>query len=291
MAPDRQADRLNIVRPADESDPRLLPYRNQKDAWLRAQRAGGTGLADGLFLAEGEIVVRTLLDSPHRTLSVLCTQARLLAMTDALARLGPETPVFVADRPLLERIVGFDLHRGILALGARTDPPTAADLLARARLLVLCEDIANHDNLGAIFRNTACLVGSASAGDALVPAAVLLSPRCCDPLYRKALRVSMGHALRVPFARLEQWPRSLEAVKLAGFRLLALSPDPAGKDMSQAKQHPIDRLALLVGAEGPGLSPEALAAASERIRIPMAPGADSLNVATALAIALSHLST
>lgn len=280
---------LNTIGVRELDDPRLLPYRNQKDAWLRAQREGGTGLADGLFLAEGELVVRTLLDSPHRTLSVLCTPARLLAMTDALARLGPETPVFVAERPLLERIVGYDLHRGVLALGARTDPPTAPDLLARARLLVVCEDLSNHDNLGAIFRNVACLVGAPKPST--LPGAVLLSPRCCDPLYRKSLRVSMGHALRVPFATLSPWPDALSGVPGAGFDLFALTPRPGATALKESTRNANARVAILIGAEGPGLSDGALRAATRRVRIPMAPGADSINVATALAIALAHLET
>ena len=265
----------------------LVPYRDQKDAWLRAQQCGGTGLegagAEGLFMAEGELVVRTLIESEHSVVSVLCTPRRLETMRADLDRLPRETPVLVAERRVVERIVGFDLHRGVLAVGQRRDPPTATDLLGRARLLVLCEDLANHDNVGAVFRNVACLAGAKER------VGVVLSPACCDPLYRKSLRVSMGHALRVPFARLEPWDPVLGAVREAGFETIALTPDPAAEDIRQFKHTPNTRLALVLGAEGPGLADATLAAASRRVRIPMAPGADSLNVATSLAVALSHL--
>jgi tRNA G18 (ribose-2'-O)-methylase SpoU len=296
---------LNTIEVGDPADPALgallAPYRDQKDAWLRAQRDGGTGLdtgpgtglgaglADGLFMAEGELVARTLIDdgpsSGHRVVSVLCTPARLEGMAGVLGRLAPGTPVLVAERRVLEGIVGFDLHRGILALGARERPPTAEELIARCRVLVVCEDLANHDNIGAVFRNTACLAGAgAGAG-----AGVLLSPGCCDPLYRKSLRVSMGHALRVGWARLEPWPAGLARLAGAGFRVLALTPGASATDIRQLKHTPNERLALLLGAEGPGLTGASMGLAAERVRIPMAAGADSLNVATALAVVLSRL--
>ena len=284
---------LNTIEVTDLADPApaglFAPYRNQKDAWLRAQREGGTGLGDGLFMAEGALVVRALVESGHRVVSVLCTPGRLEGMADVLATLPGGTPVLVASRGAIEQIVGFDLHRGILALGERVSPPTADDLIARARLLVVCEDLANHDNTGAIFRNTACLAGVAEDREGPIPAAVLLSPGCCEPLYRKSLRVSMGHALRVPFARLEPWPGGLDRLREAGFSTMALTPDGAATDVRDIEHDPNTRLALLLGAEGPGLSAEALDRAARRVRIPMAEGADSLNVATALAVALSHL--
>ena len=284
---------LNMIEVTDLHDPGLdtllTPYRNQKDAWLRVQQQGGTGLEEGFFLAEGELVVRTLVESPHRVVSVLCTPTRLAGMGACLAQLPAETPVLVAGRRVVEQIVGFDMHRGILALGQRLNPPAADDLLARARLVVVCEDLANHDNLGAVFRNVACLVGAPEGADGPIPAAVLLSPGCCDPLYRKSLRVSMGHVLRVPFARVEAWPGGLAGLRAAGFRVLALTPGTGAVDLGRLEHNPNDRLAVVIGAEGPGLSKEALAAADQRVRIPMATGADSLNVATALAVVLARV--
>lgn len=265
----------------------LEPYRNQKDAWLRARREGGTGIGEGLFLAEGELVVRALIDSGCETVSVLCAPGRLDAMGDALARLPPETPVLVAERPVLEGIIGFDLHRGILAAGRRVRAPAARELIERAGVLVVCEDLANHDNAGAVFRNVAALAGWAGRG--AIPAGVLLSPRCCDPLYRKSLRVSMGHALRVPFATLEPWPAGLADVAAAGFELVALTPGAGARALGEFEPAPGRRLALLVGAEGPGLTAGAERACGARVRIPLAAGVDSLNVATALAVALARL--
>ncbi len=292
--PSAQRDpKLNTITVPDLDDPSLdtllAPYRNQKDAWLRVQQQGGTGLRDGLFLAEGELVVRMLMESPHRVISVLCTPTRLEGMGEALAQLPPQTPVLVAGRGVIEQILGFDMHRGILALGHRQLPPTADDLIARARLLVVCEDLANHDNIGAIFRNTACLAGASDKPNYPIPAAILLSPGCCDPLYRKSLRVSMGHALRVPFATLDPWPSGLDRLREAGFVTIALMPRAKAVDIKKLERDPNTRLAVVLGAEGPGLSEDALSMATKRVRIPMAAGSDSLNVATALAVVLSRV--
>jgi tRNA G18 (ribose-2'-O)-methylase SpoU len=288
----RRTHHLNTIEVADLADPGLdgllAPYRNQKDAWLRVQQHGGTGFDDGLFMAEGELVVRALVESRHRVVSVLCTPTRLAAMGDALGSLPPETPVLAAERGVIEQILGFDMHRGVLALGQRVDPPTADDLIAKARLLVVCEDLANHDNTGAVFRNTACLAWPGGVPDDRLSAAVLLSPGCCDPLYRKSLRVSMGHALRLPFARLEPWPNGVDRLERAGFTTLALTPHPTAIDIRDIKHTPNTKLAVLLGAEGPGLTGDVMARATVRARIPMAAGADSLNVATALAVVLSH---
>ncbi|MBK7403478.1 MAG: RNA methyltransferase [Phycisphaerales bacterium] len=283
--------RIEVGRADDPALATLLePYRDQKDAWLRAQRQGGTGLCDGLFIAEGELVVGMLIQSrDHQTVSVLCTPRRYQTMLPLLERLPPGTPVLVAERPILEDLIGFDLHRGVLAVGTRQATPSAAEVAAAAKagsgVLVVCEELANHDNIGAIFRNTSCLAGARSG--------VLLSPGSCDPLYRKSLRVSMGHALRVPFATLSPWPAGLAGLAAAGFDLLAMTPDGKVPAITRPNHVPNRGLAILLGAEGPGLTEGALAAVDaaggRRIRIPMAPGADSLNVATALAVALSWM--
>ena len=178
-----------------------------------------------------------------------------------------------AGADVMAAAVGFHLTRGVLASADRAPEPVLPGLLAAARRVLALEGINDHENLGALFRNAAALGADA----------VLLGPRCADPLYRRSVRVSMGHVLRVPFAR-----GPLAALREAGLTVLALTPHPPAVPLSTVDRS-VPRAALLVGAEGPGPSPEALAAADVRVRIPMASGVDSLNVATAAAIALHHL--
>jgi len=275
-----------LERIADADDPRVAVYRNQKDQGLRARAEGGIGLPGGLFMAEGELVVRTLLRSRFETVSVLVADNRLLSMADALASLPDGVPVYAASREAVEAVVGFDLHRGVLACGRVGQPMDAASVVRRVSALVVAEELSNHDNLGSIFRSAAALAGPERAG-------VLLGPRCCDPLYRKCLRVSMGCALLVPFARVEPWPEALLAVRDGGFTLIALTPDadalPIDGAVEGAASSSGFKPALLVGAEGHGLSERALAASDLRVRIPIAPAVDSLNAAVAVAIALHRL--
>jgi tRNA G18 (ribose-2'-O)-methylase SpoU len=175
----------------------------------------------------------------------------------------------------MAEVVGFHLNRGVLAVADRAARPEAADLVRDARLVAVLEGVNDHENLGALFRNAA----------ALGVDGVLLGPRCADPLYRRSVRVSMGHVLRVPFTELPgPWPDSLELLRAAGLRIAALTPAPAAEPLAAAGLGG-QRVALLLGAEGPGLTAEALAAADVRVRIPMATGVDSLNVATAAAVA------
>jgi tRNA G18 (ribose-2'-O)-methylase SpoU len=289
---------LNIVPIHAADDPRVTIYRNQRDAWLRARATGGTGLdaagdsagpgAPGLFMAEGELVVRALIESPYPVESVLITPTRLRTLRDALARLDPAVPIYLAERPLLAEIVGFDLHRGVLAAGRRDGGPSAEEVIGACRRLLVMEDLANHDNVGGLLRSLAALGGDG--------AGALLSPRTCDPLYRKALRVSMGHALRLPIATLAPWPERLGRLREAGWRVIALAPgaEPLPRGMGaeqggagEAGGGPaVGRIALLLGAEGTGLTREALAMADERRSIAMAPGVDSLNVTVAASIAM-----
>lgn len=264
----------------DSTDARLTDYSDLKDAALRAREAAGL---HGAFIAEGETVVRHLAASRFPVRSLLVASGQLHRVEDLFPSLPADVPVYVADDDVLSRVVGFQFHRGVLACGGRVAPPPLADLLVSSRVLVICEDLVNPDNIGAVFRNTAALAGEG--------AAVLLSPRCIDPLYRKAVRVSMGHALRVPFARLEPWPGGLALLREAGFTVAALTPGPGAVHLAALAAEPPRRLAILVGTEGPGLTPQALAASDVRVRIPMGAGVDSLNVGVALAVALSRLVT
>ncbi|GIK19530.1 MAG: hypothetical tRNA/rRNA methyltransferase [Phycisphaerales bacterium] len=278
--------RARLQRIVDADDPRVAVYRNQKDQWLRARAEGGTGLAGGLFMAEGELVVRALLRSRFETVSVLLAENRVGAVADVLRVLPVGVPVYVGSRVVVEAIVGFDLHRGVLACGRVGVSLDAASIVRKASAIVVAEELSNHDNLGSIFRSAAALVGPDRAG-------VLLGPRCCDPLYRKCLRVSMGCALLTPFARAEPWPEALGSVRAGGFTLLALTPSadaaPIDDVAAGAAADPRFKPALLVGAEGPGLSEAAMAAADLRVRIPISPAVDSLNAAVAAAIALHRL--
>lgn len=268
---------MNLATIVDPADPRLRDYRGVSDAVLLRDR--------GLFVAEGRLVVERVLGSGRYVVeSVMMNPASLHAMRPALeaadAR-GLQGPVYQCDTSMFEATTGFNIHRGCLALVRR--PPVAdwQTLADASALLVVAEGIADADNIGSLFRNAA-----AFAADA-----VLLSPTCCDPLYRKAVRTSMGHVLGVPFSYVTPWAASLVQLQLRGFKLVALTPrqpstclDDFALSVSAAAP-----IALLVGSEGCGLSEEAEMAADVRIRIPMAAGVDSLNVAAAAAIALSRL--
>lgn len=305
-----------LIHLNDLSDPRLAPYANQKDHWLRAAHRPHadsppdpnaspaptpTGLPNHLFLAEGLHVVEHLLESPFETLSLLIATERLEGPAAALlARVPPHVPVFTLPERRIAELAGFDMHRGIIACGRAAPPadPAAAlhTLLASAARLLILEDLTNHDNVGGVFRSLRAL--STPLPPFAHPAAVLLSPRCCDPLYRRAIRVSMGHALRVPFLVVESLPAALAAAAHAGFALLPLVTHPAAEPLADAalrlRTHPAPRRpALLLGAEGPGLRPatidQCLALAGSPVRIPMGPGVDSLNANVAAAIALWEL--
>ena len=254
----------NIVEVDDADDPRLADYRALRDADL-----------PDAFIAEGALVVRSLLSSLYRVRSVLVTPRKLTALADVLP---PGVPVYVAPRPLLKAVVGFDLHRGAVAAADRPAPAAdTATVVRGARALLVVEDVSDAENMGSLFRNAA----------AFGVDGVLLSPRCCDPLYRRTVRVSMGHVLHIPFARVDAWPNAIDdVVRAAGFTVVALTPAPDAADVARVR---VARPAVLVGAEGPGLTDVALAHADVRVRIPMRAGVDSVNVATAAAIALHRL--
>jgi len=265
---------MPVVRVDDPADPRLADYAHISDAELLRSRQ--------LFVAEGRLVVeRVLADSAFILRSALLSDAAHRGLQASLARLAPATPIYVTPLEHFRSITGYHIHRGCLALVERPPARSAVALAMAARTVVVLEAVTNADNVGGVFRNAA-----AFAADA-----VLLSPTCCDPLYRKAVRTSMAATLQVPFARLERWPDELSMLKANGFTLVALTPrdDTVTLDEFCTGSQP-HRIALLVGTEGAGLSAAADAIVDHRVRIPIATGVDSLNLAVAAGIALSRLS-
>lgn len=261
------------VEITDPDDPRVVGYTRLTDPQLRASFEA----THGLFVAEGVTLIRRLLGSGHRVLSVLVTRTKLADLGPELA--GRDLPVYVGDRAVLDALTGFPFHRGALALGARPAPVTLETVAAGAHRLVVLEDVNDHENLGAIARSAAAL-----GSDGLV-----LNPRCCDPLSRRALRVSMGATLELPCVRATDWPAALGVLRGLGFTVLALTPRPGAEPLEAVRPAASDRVALLLGAEGPGLTEAALAAADRLVRIPVSSRVDSLNVAAAAAIACHHV--
>lgn len=258
------------VEVTDPADPRLADFRDLSDKDVRPDRRG-------VVIAEGVAVVERLLTSRYQPRAVFGEATRLDALANLLAGF-PDLPVYSADRWFLSDVVGFRLTRGVLASANRLPAASVADVLPGATRVAVLESLNDFENLGSLFRNAA----------AFGVDAVLLDARCADPLYRRSVRVSMGHALHVPFAVLpDPWPVALETLREIGFTLLALTP--RNEAMPLASVAPPDRWAVLLGAEGPGLTAAARSAADACVRIPMAPGVDSLNVATAAAVTFAHL--
>jgi tRNA G18 (ribose-2'-O)-methylase SpoU len=258
-----------LIEVTDPSDPRLHDYSGLTDVELRKVREP----AEGLFLAEGEKVIRRALAAGYPMRSTLLSPKWVEAMRPLIDAV--DAPVYVGSEPLLEAVTGFHVHRGALASMQRIPVPEAGTVLATARRVVVMEDIVNHTNLGAIFRSAAALGMDAA----------VLTPSCADPLYRRSVRVSMGTVFALPYARLASWPGGLATLADHGFRTIALTPGPTAIDLRELRFGPEDKVALLLGTEGDGLSDPALAAADLRVRIPMAAGVDSLNVAAAAAVA------
>jgi tRNA G18 (ribose-2'-O)-methylase SpoU len=256
-------------------DPRVADYRGVSDPDLLRSR--------NLFVAEGRIVVSRLLEEGERrwnVRSLLVNDAARRDLAPLLAAVAGRFPVYVCDTADFAGVTGYAMHRGCLALVDR--PPEAAlePLLPGAHLIVVLEGVGNADNVGGVFRNAAAFGADA----------VLLTRSCCDPLYRKAIRTSMGATLRLPFVHLDEWPGALARLRGAGFRVVALTPRAPAETLDAFAGRPrAPKIALLVGAEGPGLSAAAGAAADERVRIPIARGIDSLNLAVATGIVLEHL--
>lgn len=268
-----------IERIDGPGDPRVALYRGMSDAELMK--------SSDVFVAEGRLVVtRVIEDGRYHVQSVLLNAAGLRDLASSLDRLPPDVPVHVCETGDFLGITGHDIHRGCLAL-AKRPPALGFDAVAgAARTLVVLEAVTNADNVGSVFRSAA----------AFGIDGVLLSPTCCDPLYRKAIRTSMAATLSVPFARVEPWPAGIEAIRSAGFTIVALTPrEPSDTLDAFAARQSTDvsarRLALLVGTEGAGLTAAAEAAADVRVRIPIRSGVDSLNLAVAAGIVLQRLCT
>jgi tRNA G18 (ribose-2'-O)-methylase SpoU len=255
----------------DPDDERLGDYRALTDLELRTRWEP----PNGLFIAEGELVLRRALRAGYAPRSYLVDAKRV----DQLEDVPGGAPVYAATPRVLEQATGFHVHRGVLASFHRLPLLAAGDVLAGARRVAILEDVNNHTNIGAVFRGAA----------ALGIDAVLLSPSCADPLYRRSVRVSMGEVFAVPYARLEPWPDGLARVREAGFTILALTPAADAVPMQRLDAAQRARAALLLGAEGPGLSRHALAASDVPVRLPMRRGVDSLNVAAAAAVAFWEL--
>lgn len=257
----------------DPADPRLWEYVGLTDLAARTafEAPGGTG--EGLFVAEGELVVRRAVAAGYRLRSALLSPHRHGALAGLLEPLA--APLHVGSKELLEAVTGFHVHRGVLAAFDRRPLPSAASLLEVSPRVAVLEDVNNHTNLGAVFRCAA----------ALGVDAVLLDPRTVDPLYRRSVRVSMGEVLAVPYARLPAGTEGLALLRASGHRVAALTPDASAEPLDQVVVAPEERLALVLGAEGPGLSAGVLEGADLRVRIPMSRGVDSLNVAAAAAVA------
>jgi tRNA G18 (ribose-2'-O)-methylase SpoU len=251
-------------------DPRLADYRSLTDVALRRKLEPEYGL----FIAEGEKVVRRAVAAGYQLRSLLVAYARVNDVADLP---GPQ---YVADYNVLAAVTGFHVHRGVLAAMQRRPLPTVDAVQRGARRLMVLEELSSTTNLGAVFRSAA---GLGMDG-------IILAPTCGDPLYRRAVRVSMGQVFALPYARAEAWPEALFELRAAGWRLLALTPDHRATAIGDLAVGPAERLALLVGAEGSGLSANALDTAGEWVRIPMAHGVDSLNVAAAAAVAAYALS-
>lgn len=266
-----------ILELSELSDGRLDAYARLTDVALRSRHEP----EQGLYIAESSLVISRAVAAGHRPRSFLMAPKWLEQMRPVIAQAcdghddGGQVPVFVADEALLEELTGFHLHRGALAAMRRLPLPSVGDLLAGARRAVVFEDVVDHTNLGAAFR--ACA--------ALGVDAVLITPRCADPLYRRSIRVSMGTVFQVPWTRIDPWPRGVDALRESGFTVAALALNPDAITLDELEAGPPEKLALVFGTEGDGLRSGTVAACDLSVRIPMAGAVDSLNVAAATAVA------
>ena len=250
--------------------PEFADYRDLTDVALRTR----TEARRGLYIAESRFVIERAIEAGHEPRSFLCTD-KWLPSIEPLTDLWPEVPVFVASEGLLEQITGFHVHRGALAAMKRPEPRTVAEVVEGASRVAVLEDLVNHTNVGAVFRSAA----------AMGVEAVVISPRCADPLYRRSVRVSMGGVFQVPWARAAEWPGALAGLRDAGFVLAALALTEGAVPLDDFARGLPSRLALMLGAEGDGFSRRVMKDADVAVTIPMSGGVDSLNVAAASAVA------
>jgi len=255
---------------ADDGRVELADYRQLTDTALRRVIEP----AHGLFIAEGEKVIRRAVAAGYEVRSMLLSRRWLEPLADLVDGLGVD--VYLADEAVLAAVTGYPVHRGALAAMSRQPLPTPAELLAGASRVVILESIVDPTNVGAVFRSAA----------ALGMDGVLLDPRCADPLYRRAVKVSMGAVFSLPYARVDTWPDGLDLVRSAGLTVLALTPAQDAADLHHLDPQTAAKCALMLGSEGPGLTAAALTSADLRVRIPMAAGIDSLNIAAAAAVAI-----
>lgn len=258
----------------DPDDERLRDYRDLTDVALRRRLEP----EHGLFVAEGEKVIRRAIDAGYRPRSFLMAERWRPSLADVTA--NSDSPVLVAPEAVLESVTGYRVHRGALAAMQRRPLPEVGAVVGPARRVVLLEGIVDHTNVGAVFRSAAALGFDA----------VLVDPTCADPLYRRAVRVSMGTVFAVPWTRLRDWPGDLDRLRADGFTVVALTPRAEAVPLPELAAAPPERLVLALGTEGEGLSEAALARVDLAVRIPMTAGVDSLNVAAASAVACYALS-
>lgn len=259
-----------VIDVSDPADPRLDDFRDLNSVDRRPDLPTGKGLV----IAEGVLVAQRMLVSRFTPRALLGTDRRLAELAADLD--GVAAPYYRVSADVMADVVGFHLNRGVLASASRPPELTVSQVIETARTIAVLEGVNDHENLGSIFRNAAGLDVDA----------IVFGMGCADPLYRRAVRVSMGHALLVPYAWAADWPGDLEMLRDSGFRLLAMTPDRSARTLSDAMTDMADhRVAVLVGAEGPGLSERAMRASDVRVRIAMSRGTDSLNVATAAALA------
>jgi len=261
-----------VVPIADLSDPRLADYSHLTDVALK--KAQGT--EHGLYLAESALVLQRALRAGHRPRSVLALGA---TVDEAVALVGDDVPVFSGPGELLAELTGYILHRGLIASMHRPALPTVESLLTGARRIVVLENVVDPTNVGAIFRSVAAIGADA----------VLVTPRCSDPFYRRAIRVSMGTVLQVPWTRIGDWTSTRSLLAASGFHIAALALSDDAVSLKDFAASAPERVALVLGTEGEGLTPEAMAAADTIVQIPMAHGIDSLNVAATAAVAMFAL--